>query len=34
MKTKSWVANMIQMWKPDLVIFEDIQLQKNERGEE
>lgn len=34
MKTKNWVANMIQMWKPDLVIFEDIQLQKTERGEE
>lgn len=34
MKTKNWVANMIQMWKPDLVIFEDIQLQKTEHGEE
>ena len=27
MKTKQWVASMIQMWKPDLVIFEDIQLE-------
>ena len=26
-KTKYWVANMIQTWKPDLVVFEDIQLQ-------
>lgn len=33
MKTKYWVANMIQMWKPDLVVLEDIQLQKFDGGE-
>lgn len=32
-KTKQWVANMIQVWNPDLVVFEDIQLQKSENGE-
>ena len=33
-KTKFWVANMIQIWKPDLVIFEDIQLQRFDGGEQ
>lgn len=33
MKTKRWIANMIQTWKPDLVVFEDIQLQKFDGGE-
>lgn len=33
-KTKHWVANMIQTWKPDLIVFEDIQLQKSEEGVE
>ena len=28
--TKAWVASMIEQWKPDEVIFEDIQLQKFE----
>lgn len=28
-QTKAWVACMIDKWKPDLVIFEDIQYQKN-----
>lgn len=32
-QTKHWVANMIQTWKPDLVVFEDIQLQKFDGGE-
>lgn len=27
-QTKAWIACMIERWKPDLVIFEDIQLQK------
>lgn len=27
-KTKYWVASMIKKWKPDEVVFEDIQLQK------
>ncbi len=27
-KTKSWVASMIENWKPDSVVIEDIQLQK------
>lgn len=27
-KTKHWFANMLQTWKPDLVVLEDIQLQK------
>lgn len=26
--TKFWIASMIEKWKPDEVIFEDIQLQK------
>lgn len=26
-RTKTWVANMIYRWKPNLVVFEDIQLQ-------
>ena len=34
MKTKRWVANMLQTWKPDLVILEDIQLQKFDGGEQ
>ena len=34
MKTKHWVANMIQVWKPDLVVFEDIQLQVFNGGEQ
>ena len=34
MQTKQWVASMIQMWKPDLVIFEDIQLQVFDGGEQ
>ena len=34
MQTKQWVASMIQMWKPDQVIFEDIQLQKFDGGEQ
>lgn len=33
-KTKFWVANMIQTWKPDLIVFEDIQLQKFDGGEQ
>ena len=33
-KTKQWAASMIQMWKPDQVIFEDIQLQKYDGGEQ
>lgn len=33
MKTKFWFANMLQTWKPDLVILEDIQLQKFDGGE-
>lgn len=36
--TKYWVASLIQNWNPDLVVFEDIQLQtykksETERGE-
>ena len=34
MKTKRWVANMIQTWKPNLVVLEDIQLQKFDGGEQ
>ena len=34
MKTKHWVANMLQVWKPDLVVFEDIQLQHFDGGEQ
>lgn len=26
-KTKCWIASMIQSWRPDLVVFEDIQFQ-------
>lgn len=33
MKTKHWFANMIQTWKPNLVVLEDIQLQKFDGGE-
>ena len=33
-KTKAWVASMIQMWKPDLIIFEDIQLQTFDGNEQ
>lgn len=33
-KTKAWVASMLQMWKPDLVILEDIQLQVYDGGEQ
>lgn len=33
-KTKQWVASMIQTWQPDLVILEDIQLQKYDGGEQ
>lgn len=34
MKTKNWFANMIQIWKPNLVVLEDIQLQKFDGGEQ
>lgn len=34
MKTKRWMANMLQIWKPNLVIFEDIQLQTFDGGEQ
>lgn len=27
-QVRTWLANMIQSWNPDLVVFEDIQLQK------
>lgn len=27
-QTKYWLSSMIEKWKPDLVVFEDIQLQK------
>lgn len=33
-KTKSWVVSMLQTWKPDLVILEDIQLQVYDGGEQ
>lgn len=33
-KTKYWFASMIEMWKPDLVVLEDIQLQKFDGGEQ
>ena len=33
-RTKHWFANMIQTWKPDLVVLEDIQLQKFDGGEQ
>lgn len=29
-KTKAWFASMLQMWKPDQVILEDIQLQEKD----
>lgn len=32
--TKGWVAAMIQKWNPDLIVFEDIQLQKFGNNEE
>lgn len=32
-KTKYWVASMIENWKPDEVVFEDIQLQKGTNTE-
>jgi Holliday junction resolvasome RuvABC endonuclease subunit len=31
-KTKQWVASMIENWHPDIVAFEDIQLQQLESG--
>lgn len=33
-QTKYWVASMIEKWKPDLLVFEDIQLQKFGNGNE
>lgn len=33
-KTKSWVAAMIEKWKPNQVVFEDIQLQTFDGGEQ
>lgn len=33
-KTKFWFANMIQIWKPNLIVLEDIQLQKFDGGEQ
>ena len=33
-KTKQWIASMIQFYKPNLIIFEDIQLQKFDGGEQ
>ena len=34
-QTKNWIACMIEKWKPDLVVLEDIQLQKfGEDGQE
>lgn len=33
-KTKAWVASMIAQWKPDLVVFEDLFLQKYDGGEQ
>lgn len=33
-QTKYWVASMVSKWKPDLLIFEDIQLQKFGDGNE
>ncbi len=32
-QTKAWIASMIEQWKPDQVVFEDIQLQKFENGD-
>lgn len=31
-KLKIWLANMIEIWKPDKVIMEDIQLQEKKQG--
>lgn len=33
-QTKGWMINMILKWKPNLIIFEDIQLQKSEEGQD
>lgn len=33
-QTKQWVASMIDKWKPNQVILEDIQLQKNEKDDD
>lgn len=33
-KTKAWFAGMVQAYKPDLVVLEDIQLQKFDGGEQ
>lgn len=33
-QTKYWVASMVSKWKPDLLVFEDIQLQKFGDGNE
>lgn len=33
-QTKYWVASMVDKWKPDLLVFEDIQLQKFGNGNE
>ena len=33
-QTKYWVASMTSKWKPDLLVFEDIQLQKFGDGNE
>lgn len=33
-KTKYWVASMIDKWRPDQVVLEDIQLQKFDSGQE
>lgn len=33
-QTKYWVASMVSKWKPDLIVFEDIQLQKFGNGGE
>ena len=32
-QTKLWVASMADMWQPDLIVLEDIQLQKFDGGE-
>ena len=32
-KTKYWVASMIENWKPDEIVIEDIQLQKGTNSE-
>lgn len=33
-QTKYWVASMVEKWKPDLLVLEDIQLQKFSDGGE